>query len=117
MASPFPQLYVNTEIVRNNIRKMSDKAKQNNLEFRPHFKTHQSHKIGNIFRDFGVTGITVSSLKMARYFADAGWNDITVAFPINVLAADDYNELASKINLKTLAISKEAVEKLDAGIS
>lgn len=96
---------------------MSDKAKRNNLEFRPHFKTHQSHKIGNIFRDFGVTGITVSSLKMARYFADAGWNDITVAFPINVLAADDYNELASKINLKTLAISKEAVEKLDAGIS
>lgn len=97
-----PTLVVNKEICLSNIRKMSEKAAINQLRFRPHFKTHQSREIGNWFRDFGVRAITVSSVSMARYFAKAGWDDITIAFPVNVLEISDINDLASSINLNIL---------------
>lgn len=113
----FPTLYVDTGIVSHNIKKMADKCRRNGLEFRPHFKTHQSVEIGNLFREFGVHGITVSSPKMAEYFTNNGWKDITIAFPANVLAASVYNNLASRVNLKTLVISSEVVKLLDQKMS
>lgn len=113
MDYPFPTLFVNLEIVRSNIRQMAEKAARNSIEFRPHFKTHQSKAIGEIFREVGVKGITVSSPKMAEYFLSDGWDDITIAFPANVLAYQSYNEIARQAALKTLVISKEVVQMLD----
>ncbi|MDR9419043.1 alanine racemase [Gracilimonas sp.] len=114
---PFPTLHLDTNICRNNIQKMNEKADRNSVEFRPHFKTHQSKKVGRMFRDVGVNSITVSSIKMAEYFIEDGWKDVTIAFPANILAIDSYNQIASKCDLKTLVISKEVVKKLDAGLS
>lgn len=113
MNLPFPTLYVDLEIVRSNIARMSSKAEKAGVEFRPHFKTHQSKAIGKIFREFEVSGITVSSLKMAEYFLSDGWNDITIAFPANTLAHESYNKIAGKASLKTLVISEEVVHKID----
>lgn len=110
---PFPALFVDLDIVRKNIKRMAQKATRNSAEFRPHFKTHQSHAVGQIFREFDVSGITVSSIKMAKYFLKDGWNDITIAFPANVLASEYYNDIASRSSLKTLVISSEVVERLD----
>lgn len=107
-----PTLLVDEGRCRENIRFMSEKAKLHGLNFRPHFKTHQSHEIGNWFRDYGVTSITCSSLSMAEHFVQDGWNDITVAFPVNVLEKDRINDLASKIQLNLLVESVESVERL-----
>lgn len=96
-----------------NIKRMKQKADRNNVQFRPHFKTHQSVEIGEWFRDQGVFCISVSSLKMAWYFAKAGWNDITLAFPVNVREASQINELAGKIKLNLLFIHPETVEFLN----
>ncbi|MGN8226531.1 alanine racemase [Gracilimonas sp. BCB1] len=113
MNSPFPTLYVDPDIVRSNIDRMVSKAEKAGVEFRPHFKTHQSKAIGKLFREFGVTGITVSSIKMAEYFLSDGWDDITIAFPANVLAHEYYNRITGKASLKTLVISEDVVQKLD----
>lgn len=113
---PYPHLIVDLDVVRRNIKRMSEKAVKAHVKFRPHFKTHQSRYIGRIFKEFDVSGITVSSIKMAHYFADDGWKDITIAFPANVLAADDYNALASKCTLKTLVTSVGMVQKLNQGL-
>ncbi len=91
---------------------MTEKAKKHNLIFRPHFKTHQSAEIGNWFKDFGVKSITVSSVEMAEYFAGNGWNDITIAFPFNLLEIDKINELAGKIDLNILIISEDSIDFL-----
>lgn len=115
--SIYPTLFVDPEIVRSNIQRMAEKARKRQVEFRPHFKTHQSKAIGANFRDFGVKGITVSSIKMAEYFATDGWDDITIAFPCNVLAGFDYDDLASRIKLKTLVSSTDVIKKLDGEIS
>jgi len=94
-----PTLVLDKKICLRNIEKMAKKAADNNLRFRPHFKTHQSAKIGEWFKQFGVEAITVSSVKMAEYFAANGWKDITIAFPLNILEIKNINRLASRIKL------------------
>lgn len=102
-----PTLLLNTEKCKNNIRKIVFKAKKNNLIFRPHFKTHQSIEIGQWFKNEGINSITVSSVKMANYFS-RHWDDILIAFPVNILEIDEINLLASKIKLTLL------IENLDS---
>ena len=72
---------------------MAYRVRQNQVRFRPHFKTHQSAAIGEWFRAEGVAAITTSSVEMATYFAEQGWNDITIAFPANVREIDQINRL------------------------
>ena len=112
-----PTLVVDLSKVERNIKRMADKFKQNNILFRPHFKTHQSHFIANMFRTEGINKCTVSSVGMARYFAEDGWDDITIAFPANVLEAIEMNHLAQQIQLSILVDSVEKVRILADKIS
>lgn len=107
-----PTLLLSKEIALRNIENMLQKANDHGLNFRPHFKTHQSAEIGEWFRDAGVKCIAVSSLTMANYFADAGWDDITIAFSVNIPEIEEMNELAGRINLNLLVENKEGLEAL-----
>ncbi|NQT98182.1 MAG: alanine racemase [Candidatus Marinimicrobia bacterium] len=107
-----PTLIMDEIRVKRNIARMAAKARASKVNFRPHFKTHQSAAIGEWFRDVGVKAITVSSVVMAEQFAQAGWRDITVAVPVNLLEIDRINELAGRITLHVLVDSALAVEKL-----
>jgi D-serine deaminase-like pyridoxal phosphate-dependent protein len=97
-----PSFVVDKQICLSNIERMVMKAKTHGLRFRPHFKTHQSADIGEWFRQYGVNAITVSSVSMAKYFADHGWKDITIAFPANLHEIGDMNSLAAKIRINLL---------------
>ncbi|NGP76376.1 alanine racemase [Balneolaceae bacterium YR4-1] len=108
---------VDEEKCRANIKRMVQKCIKHNLEFRPHFKTHQSSDIGRWFKAEGVTGITVSSVKMANYFADNGWNDITIAFPVNIREVDAINALSNEISLTILISDSVALESLKTSIT
>lgn len=107
-----PTLLLNKERCLKNIETVAKKAEKSGIIFRPHFKTHQSIVVGRWFRDFGVKKITVSSVKMAHYFASDGWDDITIAFPVNVLELDKINELASKIKLNIVVVDSEPIPYL-----
>lgn len=107
-----PTLIVDKTKVLRNIERMLNKAKTADVILRPHFKTHQSAEIGNWFHERGTHSITVSSLDMARYFADNGWADITVAFPVNLLELDKINSLAKKITLNLLVDSDHSVQEM-----
>jgi len=108
-----PTLLLDVSKCKSNIKKMAQKAKDNGIEFRPHFKTHQSHEIGEWFKEEGVTKITVSSVSMALYFAESGWKDITIAFPINILEIININKLAASITLNILIESVEIIDLLE----
>jgi D-serine deaminase-like pyridoxal phosphate-dependent protein len=112
-----PTLVLSREVAQRNIENMARKAKKLGLIFRPHFKTHQSAEIGEWFREAGVDRITVSSLTMANYFADFGWSDITIAFPVNILEIPEMNELAGRINLNLLIENREGLEALQKKIT
>jgi len=112
-----PTLIVDERKCKANISEMLAKAKKNQLEFRPHFKTHQSIEIGRWFREFGIHKITVSSMDMAVYFASDGWDDITVAFPVNWREINKINGLGSKIKLNLLVESVETIEFLSKNLT
>lgn len=117
MNSGTPVLLIDEEKCRRNIRLMVQKAAENQVSFRPHFKTHQSAGIGEWFRGEGVTGITVSSVTMAAYFAKHGWDDITVAIPCNIWEMDGINTLAGKIRLNLLVESPETARALQNNVA
>jgi D-serine deaminase-like pyridoxal phosphate-dependent protein len=112
-----PTLLLDKAIAKRNIKKMVRKAEELQMIFRPHFKTHQSATIGEWYRDAGVQCITVSSFTMARYFADCGWDDITIAFTVNIPEINEINELSSRIRLNLLIENMEGLEALQNQIS
>jgi D-serine deaminase-like pyridoxal phosphate-dependent protein len=112
-----PTMILDEQRVRSNIRHMARRAAQNEVRFRPHFKTHQSAVIGDWFRAEGVTRITVSSVEMATYFADHDWHDITIAFPANVREITQINRLAERVRLQLLVESETTVRMLDRGLT
>lgn len=111
-----PVIILDREKVIRNIERMAEKARKSGVFFRPHFKTHQSARVGEWFREFGVTGITVSSVSMAYYFYQSGWEDITIAFPVNLREIDSIKELSSKISLNLLVLSRDVVKSLDSSL-
>lgn len=107
-----PTLLIDPDKTRRNIQRIQQKAQQQGLRLRPHFKTHQSAEIGEWFRQAGVTAITVSSVDMACYFADAHWDNITIAFPVNWRQIDAIRQLARQVHLELLVESVETVQML-----
>lgn len=108
-----PTLLLNTARAQRNLERMAAKAARQGIRFRPHFKTHQSIEIGDWFRQAGVTAITVSSVDMAIYFAEAGWTDILIAFSANRRQIREIKDLAGRIHLELLVESAETVRYLD----
>ncbi|GET21102.1 alanine racemase [Prolixibacter denitrificans] len=108
-----PTLVLDKKKCLSNIEFMANKAEKHKLRFRPHFKTHVSAEIGSWFREYGVTAITVSSVQMAEYFAEQGWDDITIAFPVNPLEIDNINALAQKIKLNLVVETHEILKFLN----
>ncbi len=111
-----PTLMVDEAICRRNIREMMEKAHNSGVVLRPHFKTHQSREVGEWFREEGLKAITVSSATMASYFADCGWKDITIAFPYNPREWKVINELASRVKLNVIIVSREALDHLKSTV-
>lgn len=111
-----PTLLLDKQRCLRNIERMANKAKQSKSMLRPHFKTPQSNGVGTWFRDFGVDKIAVSSLRMANYYAQGGWKDITVAFPFNILEINSVNKLAQQIQLNLLVESEATVTFLKSNL-
>lgn len=112
-----PTLILDTERCKRNIERMCRKAEEHDLEFRPHFKTHQSGKIGNWFRDHLVSGITVSSPSMGHYFADFGWDDITIAFPFYPGMLPELHALEQKASLRLFIHDAEHLQLIDRDLN
>ena len=111
-----PQIVVDLKKVGSNISRMSDRMQKHGVFFRPHFKTHQCAAIGELFKQAGTTGITVSSLDMAAYFAKHGWQDITLAVPVNHTQLSAINLLAKQVKLGLLVDSIQTAEALNAAL-
>ena len=108
-----PTLLLNKKTAAENLDRMLACAEKHGLHFRPHFKTAQSHAVGRMFRERGVRAITVSSVHMAEYFAADGWDNITIAFPVNIRELEAIDCLANKIKLNLLVVHVEAVHILN----
>ena len=112
-----PTLLVNESIAKRNILRIAKKAQQSEVELIPHFKTPQSINIGKWFKAAGVRSITVSSVSMARYFVQGGWNNITIAFPLNIQEIEDIANLANQTHLTLLLNEEKQLENLNEQVN
>ncbi len=109
-----PTFLVDLKKCNQNIQKILALAEKYQLDFRPHFKTHQSSVIGELFREAGITKITVSSVDMAAFFISQGWRDITIAFPLNILEMKRINDLAQNAGINLLADNISHLEAIQS---
>lgn len=77
-----PALVVDLERLRSNIATMSGTLRSRGLRLRPHAKTHKCVEIAALQRDAGADGLTVATLSEAEVFAEAGFTDLLVAYPV-----------------------------------
>jgi D-serine deaminase-like pyridoxal phosphate-dependent protein len=107
-----PATLVDYDRLVQNVRNMANKAREHQVALRPHVKTHKCIEIAEIQRNYGISGITASTIGEAMFFAENGFDDITLAVP---LAPDKMNavaKLAIKIKLRIIIDHPAALKEL-----
>jgi len=112
---PTPAFLADRTVAQRNCDRMRDKARASGVLFRPHVKTHKSVELGRMQHGGAIGPITVSTLAEAEVFADAGFRDITYAFPIDPAKLDRAAALARRIErLNVLVDSETALHALES---
>ena len=110
-----PAVLLDRRRLMNNIRRMAEKAEQSNVDLRPHIKTHKCVNIAQLQIEHGAHGVTVSTLGEAFAFAEAGFDDMTLAFPLTPDKVSAVTELTERISLNVLVDHPSAAEALEKG--
>ena len=77
-----PYVSIDGAGVERNIEKMAGIAGRNGVALRPHVKTHKIPAIARAQVEAGAAGITVAKLSEAEVMADAGLENIFIAYPL-----------------------------------
>ncbi|RIV26174.1 amino acid processing protein [Alicyclobacillaceae bacterium I2511] len=114
-----PCVVVDLDIVERNIKSMAEKLNSVKISHRPHIKTHKSVYFAKLQQELGgAKGITCAKISEAEVFAEHGFNDILIAFPL--VGRDKLErlyELAKKIKVSVVGDSLEVAKGIsDIGI-
>lgn len=96
--------------MRRNIDRMQAAADARGLRLRPHAKTHKSPAIARMQIDRGAVGICCAKLGEAEVFADAGFDDIRLPYPLHPVNADRVLALLNRTRLSFI-VDDRAVAK------
>ncbi|MFJ4243605.1 alanine racemase [Streptomyces iakyrus] len=109
-----PAPIVLIDVVQRNIDRMQDFAVQHGLQVRPHVKTHKCVEIGRLQIEAGAVGITAGNVGEALVFAEAGFDDIFLAYPIWAAGTkgERIRELATTTRLRVGADNVAAIDAL-----
>lgn len=111
-----PALLVDFDTLVANVDSMASRMLGKGVALRPHAKTHKSPQIAHIQLDRGACGLTVASLGEAEVFADAGCEDVFIAYPLyaSPRKAPRLRALAGRVRLSVGLDSLEAARALVA---
>jgi len=77
-----PALVVDLDALERNLRRAQDYCSGHGISLRPHMKTHKTPEIGRMQVAFGAVGLTCAKLGEAETMADAGIEDLFLAYPL-----------------------------------
>lgn len=103
-----PTLVFDLDVVERNIAEMAEVARTNGVRLRPHTKTHKSPLIAGLQIAAGARGITVAKLGEAEVMAEAGIDDILIAYPL--VGETKLRRLRALIERASITVSLDAVE-------
>jgi len=77
-----PALLIDLDALEANLAEMAAVAARAGVRLRPHTKTHKSPEIARLQVAAGAAGITCAKLGEAEVMADAGLDDLLIAYPL-----------------------------------
>ncbi|MFP4228627.1 MAG: alanine racemase [Salinivenus sp.] len=102
-----PALLVDRTRLHRNLDRMQATADANDVALRPHIKTHKSIALARRQRDRGAHGLTVATVDEAETFAEAGFEDIRVAYPVT--GRDKHERLQALRDEATISFTVDTV--------
>jgi D-serine deaminase-like pyridoxal phosphate-dependent protein len=103
-----PSVLVDLDILERNVARMAARAREAGVRLRPHAKTHKCPEIARVQRAAGAWGLSVAKVGEAEVFADAGFDDLFVAFP--VVGEDKGRRLLALADRSRVAVGVDSVE-------
>jgi len=103
-----PAVLVDLDVLERNIARMAARAREARVRLRPHAKTHKCPEIARLQRAAGAWGLSLAKVGEAEVFAEAGFDDLFVAFP--VVGEDKGRRLLSLAERVRLAVGVDSVE-------
>lgn len=115
---PTPFLYVDLGRMNHNIDAMAVAARELGVRLRPHAKTHKVPEIARLQIAAGATGITLAKVGEAEIFADAGVDDLFIAYQVVAPAQlERLIRLALRTNLRCAVDSRAGADRLSSAAS
>jgi len=113
-----PCLLLDRDRMASNISKLKEKLRGLGVVLRPHMKTAKSQEVAKVLLEGTNGSITVSTLKEAEEFANAGITDMIYAVGISPQKLPRINRLRSSgVDLKIILDSKEQASALAKYVS
>jgi len=103
-----PAIVVDLDVLERNIARMAGRAREAGVRLRPHAKTHKCPEIARLQRAAGAWGLSVAKVGEAEVFADAGFDDLFVAYP--VVGEDKGRRLLALADRARLAVGTDSME-------
>lgn len=79
---PTPFLAIDLPVLQANIDRATEWSEARGLALRPHVKTHKSTEIARMQAEAGASGLTVATVGEAAVFAQDGFDDLFIAYPL-----------------------------------
>ncbi|MEO8682306.1 MAG: alanine racemase [Vicinamibacterales bacterium] len=98
-ALPTPAILIDRAKALRNIDQMQAAASARGIRLRPHTKTHKSPIVARWQIERGAVGICCAKLGEAEVFADSGFADIRLPYPLNPSNADRVIALLDRTRL------------------
>jgi D-serine deaminase-like pyridoxal phosphate-dependent protein len=109
-----PALIVDRDKLERNIDRMASRAKAAGVRLWPHVKTHKSQAIAELQRNAGAEGHTVATVAEAETLADAGFDDLLVAYPpVGPWRMARLIEVARRVRVRVALGDPRTLEELD----
>ena len=101
-----PALTIDLDTLERNLERMASSCRRQGVGLRPHTKTHKTPEVARLQLERGAVGLTVAKVGEAEVMAEAGLDDILIAYP--VWGAERLKRLAE------LARSRRIIVSLDS---
>jgi D-serine deaminase-like pyridoxal phosphate-dependent protein len=98
-----PVLTIDLEVLERNLDRMAGYCREHAIGLRPHTKTHKTPEVARMQLARGAVGLAVAKVGEAEILADAGLDDILVAYPI--FGAEKLRRLAQLASGRRVLVS------------
>lgn len=103
-----PAVLIDLDRLEQNVARMAGRARSAGVLLRPHCKTHKLPEVARLQLRAGAAGITLAKVGEAEVFAEHGFDDIFLAYP--VVGAAKARRLLALAERIRIAVGADSVE-------